>query len=133
MVMDDPKRWTAAHKVFLDIAVDGWKLYERLKSEQFFSRLKNVRGDKTNGQKVVTKDGVPDGIVFPMLSALGRFVRKVNGQMEDRDTTWISVGNLIPRRLYPRETTTASFNPQTMGRMADCYIALHGQSTCNSP
>jgi len=91
-----------------------------------FSRLKNVRGDKTNGQKVVTKDGVPDGIVFPMLSALGRFVRKVNGQMEDRDTTWISVGNLIPRRLYPRETTTASFNPQTMGRMADCYIALHG-------
>ena len=83
--------------------MDGWKLYERLKSEQFFSRLKNVRGDKTNGQKVVTKDGVPDGIVFPMLSALGRFVRKVNGQMEDRDTTWISVGNLIPRRLYPRD------------------------------
>ena len=125
MVMDDPKNWSAAHKVFLDIAVDGWKLYERLKSEQFFSRLKNVKGDRANGQKVVAKDGVPDGIVFPMLSALGRFVRKVNGQWKiaiPRGFPW----ETLFRGAYIQETTTAAFNPQTMGKMADCYIALHG-------
>jgi hypothetical protein len=68
MAMDDPKRWTAAHKVFLDIAVDGWKLYERLKSEQFFSRLKNVMGAKTNGQRLLPRMESRTGSYFQCLA-----------------------------------------------------------------
>jgi len=76
-VMDDSKQWNAAHKLFLDIAVDGWKLYERLKGEQFFSRLRCVKAEsEANGRKIVAKDGVPDGIVFPILSAISRFAKK---------------------------------------------------------
>lgn len=33
----------------------------RLKGEQAFIRLKAVRGETTNGRKVVDPDGVPDG------------------------------------------------------------------------
>lgn len=125
-VMDDPKQWNAAHKLFLDIAVDGWKLYERLKGEQFFSRLRCVKAEsEANGRKIVAKDGVPDGIVFPILSAISRFAKKVNGQWK------IAVPKNFPwptlfQQAYTQETTTAANNPQTMGKDADCYIALHG-------
>ena len=132
MVMDDPKRWTAAHKVFLDIAVDGWKLYERLKSEQFFSRLKNVRGDKTNGQKVVTKDGVPDGIVFPMLSGLGRFVRRLtaNGRSRyhvDFRGKPYSAALISERRLRPH------LIHKQWGEWPIAILPFMEQSTRNSP
>jgi len=124
-VMDEPKKWSAAHELFLDIAVDGWKLYERFKAEQCFSRLRCVKGEESNGRKIVAKDGVPDGIVFPLLSATSRFVKKVNGQWK------IAVPKTFPwdalfQHAYIQETSTASNNPQTMGKKADCYIALHG-------
>ncbi len=126
MVMDDSKRWSDAHKFFLDAAVDGWRLYERLKAEQFFSRLRCVKGVDTNGRKQVAPDGVPDGIVFPILSAISRFVKEVNGHWK------IAVPKTFPwdtlfQQAYTQQTTTAANNPQTMGKKADCYIALRGQ------
>lgn len=124
-VMDEPKSWNIAHKLFLDIASEAWQLYRRLKREQYFSRLLCVKGETVNNNKVVAEDGVPDGIVFPLLSATSRFVRQVG------DKWTIDVPKTFPWRTlfqqaYIQETTTASNNPQTMGKDADCYIALHG-------
>ena len=125
-VMDEHQKWDEAYRLFLDIAVDAWKLYNRLKGEQYFSRLRCVKSEgDAAGRKVVATDGVPDGIVFPILSALSRFVRK------DRGRWRIAVPKGFPwetlfRQAYIQETTTAANNPQTMGKDADCYTALHG-------
>jgi hypothetical protein len=126
-VMDEPEKWSEAHQVFLDLAPSAWKLYHRLRGEQAFSSLHCVKGTATDARpvKTVAPDGVPDGIVFPMLSALSRFVRKVKGSWK------IDVPKTFPwptlfEQARIQETTTASNNPQTMGKDADCYIALHG-------
>ena len=124
-VMEDPKKWSEAREILLEIAWEGWALYQRLKSEQFFSSLHCVKGIKHNGTKTVALDGVPDGIVFPMLSALSRFVKRTR-------TGWrIDIPKTFPwktlfAQAYLHETTTASNNPQTMGKSAACYVALHG-------
>ena len=124
-VMDDPVEWKDAHDLFLSIAVEAWKLYERMKGEQSFSRLLCVKGEVIAARKVVAPDGVPDGIVFPLLSALSRFVRKIpTGWKIDvpRNFPW----QTLYQQAYIQHTTTAGNNPQTMGKDADCYIALHG-------
>lgn len=124
-VMDESKRWKQAYDYFLSIAPQAWALYHRLKSEQSFSSLKKVKGEIIAGRKTVAPDGVPDGIVFPMMSAFSRFVETSRGKSS------LS----IPRR-FPWPTlftqaemifkTTADHNPQTMGKNTDCYVALHG-------
>jgi hypothetical protein len=124
-VMDEPKKWPEAHRFFLDVAVDAWRLYKRLKSEQAFSRLICVKGEEAGGRKKVAADGVPDGIVFPMLSALSLFMQ------EERGHWHLRVPPKFPWQVFfqqaiVQETVTARNNPQTMGKSADCYTALHG-------
>ena len=125
-VMEESGAWPEARNCFLDLSSDAWTLYTRLKSEQSFSGLQCVTGIKDrNGQKVVTPDGVPDGIVFPILSALSRFIRHTKGGWK------LDVPKGFPwKALYDQariqETTTAHHDPQTMGKRADCYVALRG-------
>lgn len=123
-VMDDCEEWAEAHKMFLDLAVPAWKLYWRLKGEQAFSPLHCVRG-AGNGTKVVARDGVPDGIVFPMLSALSGFMKN------SKEGWQLRVPKNFPWKTFfgqamAQEKSTAGHNPNTMGKLADCYIALHG-------
>jgi hypothetical protein len=124
-VMDKPKDWPEAHRFFLDVAIDGWKLYKRFKGEQALSRLVCVNGETIAGRKKVFEDGVPDGIAFPMLSAMSRFAHQNRGHWQ------IKIPLRFPwptfyQAAMTQETTTAGNNPQTMGKKADCYIALHG-------
>lgn len=124
-VMDEPDEWPVAHRFFLDIAVDAWNLYRRFKGEQTFSRLQCVKGTEVNGRKRVNSDGVPDGIVFPMLSALSRFMQEHKGRWRlavPPNFPW----NTFFQATILQETGSAKNNPQTMGKNADCYIALHG-------
>jgi hypothetical protein len=124
-VMDKPKEWTEAHEFVLDVAAAAWKLYHRLKGEQFFSRLVCVKGDEVSGNKQVAPDGVPDGIVFPMLSALSRFVQK-DGARYKLDIPARFPWKTFYQQAYQQETNAAQNNPQTMGKSVECYIALHG-------
>jgi hypothetical protein len=84
-----------------------------------------VKGETVNNRKMVDSDGVPDGIVFPMLSALSRFMRLKNGH-------WLlDIPEQFPWSVFfnqamQQETGPAANNPNTMGKKADCYIALHG-------
>lgn len=124
-VMDDKSKWSIAHKLFLELAPQAWKLYHSLRGEQAFSSLHCVKGEEGNGRKTVAADGVPDGILFPILSALSRFVRQVRGVWKleiPKNFPWQTLFN----QAKIQATTTAAHNPQTMGKDADCYIALHG-------
>ena len=125
IVMDSPLEWAEARDFFLDIAVDAWRVYQKLKSEQTFSRLLCVKGEVIAGKKHVLPDGVPDGIVFPMLSALSRFMKKENGGWR------CAIPAKFPWEAFCRiamsqETSAAGNNPQTMGKKAECYVGLHG-------
>ena len=126
IVMDSPLQWTEARDFFLDVAGDAWHVYQKLKGEQTFSRLLCVKGEVIAGKKHVLPDGVPDGIVFPMLSALSRFMKK------DEDGHWhFVVPAKFPWEAFCRiamsqETSAAGNNPQTMGKKAECYVGLHG-------
>jgi hypothetical protein len=124
-VMEDPTRWKDAKRYFLSIAAAAWELYGRLKGEQAFSSLHKVKGEVVAGQKQVASDGVPDGIIFPMLSALSRFVVTTNGRSS------IDIPSFFPwATLFTQAEmifkTTANHNPQTMGKDTDCYVALQG-------
>jgi predicted ester cyclase len=124
-VMDGEKSSKDAHDYCLSIASGAWSLYERLRREQYFSSLKKVKGVDVNGHKQVLPDGVPDGIVFPMMSALSRFVEASRGRSEIKipdNFPW----NTLFAQAAMLFTTTADHNPQTMGKNTDCYIALHG-------
>lgn len=117
--------WSQARRFFLDIAWDGWQLYKRLKSEQFFSRLHKVEGEQNGGRKVVSPEGVPDGIVFPMLSALSRFIVNSRGGWKldmPRTFPWTT----LFQNAAVQFKETAQHNPNTMGKEAGCYISLHG-------
>ena len=126
IVMDNPRAWPVAHEFFLDIAVDAWRVYQRLKGEQTFSRLLCVKGEQVAGRKQVLPDGVPDGIVFPMLSALSRFMTLTSkGGWEFKvpsNFPW----DAFCRIAMSQETSAAGNNPQTMGKKAECYVGLHG-------
>lgn len=124
-VMDEPGIWREARKYYLSIATQAWNLYQRLKGEQAFSNLQKVKGEVQGGQKRVLPDGVPDGIVFPMLSALSRFVVKGS----DNKYT-IEIPSHFPWQTLFNQAqmifkTTADHNPQSMGKDTDCYVALH--------
>jgi hypothetical protein len=124
-VMEQPKEWKESHQYFLTIATQAWDLYNKLKGEQAFSSLQKVRGEMVGGKKKVLPDGVPDGIVFPMMSALSRFVAIKDGKLV------LSIPDRFPwRALFAQAEmifkATADHNPQTMGKDTDCYVALHG-------
>jgi hypothetical protein len=125
-VMDERKEWPEAYQFFLDVAVAGWRTYQGLKAEQAFSRLHCVKGDTVGGRKTVAPDGVPDGIVFPMLSALSRFM------VASKGGHWrLQVPSRFPwsafyQNAITQETSVAGNNPNTMGKLADCYVGLHG-------
>jgi hypothetical protein len=124
-VMDKPQEWPLAYRFFLDVAADAWKLYQLFKGEQTFSRLVCVKGETINGRKQVDLDGVPDGIVFPMLSAMSRFAHEQKGRWQLKIPPKFPWATFFQAAMT-QETTTAGNNPQTMGKKADCYIALHG-------
>jgi hypothetical protein len=125
-IMDQPEKWPVAYQFFLDVAVDVWKLYLKLKGEQAFSRLVCVKGQTVAGKKVVDPDGVPDGIVFPMLSALSRFMHEEHGRWRLAIPLKFPWPTFFQGTMLQETSPAASHNPNTMGKKADCYIALHG-------
>lgn len=124
-VMDDLNTWKDAASFFMDIAFDAWGLYQRLRGEQGFSPLHCVQGDEQGGRKKVRPDGVPDGVVFPLMSALSRFTKHSGGKWRLELPTRFPWGTFIQHAMT-QATTTAGHNPQTMGKKQECYIALHG-------
>jgi AIPR protein len=122
-VVDKPSQYGEAKHFFEDVAFDAWKTYKQLRSHSGFSILHSVT--KKGGR--VVEDGVPDGIVFPLLSALGKLTTK------NEDERWHfeipSDFDLDDLCKQARTTYTipgpGQSNPNVMGKEIACYLNLH--------
>ena len=114
----------ARYGYFIDMAGAGWREYEKWKThpnwndKRLFERLgQAVRGDDGDIKEI------SDGIVFPILSAMSRFVKRAKGGhwrmayppvFQDDDM-------LIAAR---RQLSGCGGRPMMMGRSAGAYEAL---------
>jgi len=116
----------AIYAYFLDMAGPAWKLYQKWKSHTGFqgTRLRSIEREK--GEIA----NVPDGIVFPILSALSEFVVSRSNWRKGAKKRWV----LRPVERFDEQelidaakqvyTEIADHNPQTMGKSKACYSAL---------
>jgi hypothetical protein len=122
---DDHKLGTI-HTYFLDMAGRAWELYERWKAHPDFrgTRLRSIA--RENGEIA----DVPDGIVFPILSALSVFVKSPHAPFGRRRQPWVfdPVEKFDEQELIDAAAQVymeiADHNPQTMGKSKACYSAL---------
>jgi hypothetical protein len=110
----------AIYRYFLDMAGSAWKLYEEWKTHPRFrgTRLRSI--ERENGEVV----SVPDGIVFPILSAMSVFV----SQHGKKGWALRPVDRFDEQELIEVAAQVymeiADHNPQTMGKSKACYSAL---------
>ena len=126
----DSENFDAIYAYFLDMAGHAWKLYEKWKTHPLFrgTRLRSI--ERENGEVA----SVPDGIVFPIMSAMSVFVsRHRRMQMLNRPDiySWAlrPVARFDEQELIDAAAQVymeiADHNPQTMGKSRACYSALH--------
>ena len=123
-IVRNNEQYKEAKSFFEDVAWDAWKIYRSLRSYQGFSSLHCVTKDKT---KQVAEDGVPTGIVFPILSALGKLARQLpNGHWELKTPSDFDLDDLCKQA---KATFTVPgpgrSNPNVMGKELACYLNLH--------
>ncbi len=123
IVSSKANEFADAKLFFEDVAYDAWCVYKRLRSHQSFSSLHSVTKNK---DKKVAEDGVPTGIVFPIMSALGKLVAQdVNGHWH------LAVSDDLIDDLCKQAKATYSVpgpgqsNPNKMGKEIACYLNLH--------
>jgi hypothetical protein len=123
----DNKNFDSIYAYFLDMAGHAWKLYEKWKSHSSFrgTRLRSI--EREHGEIM----DVPDGIVFPILSAMSVFVRRYERRLRmDINTHWAlrPVERFDEQELIDAAAQVymeiADHNPQTMGKSKACYSAL---------
>jgi hypothetical protein len=124
----DDERLAVTYRYFLDMAGQAWKLYEKWKSHPLFhgTRLRSI--ERENGEIA----NVPDGIVFPILSALSVFVVQTRSKFarETSPLRWMlrPVERFDEQELIDAAAQVymeiADHNPQTMGKSKACYSAL---------
>jgi hypothetical protein len=116
---DHEKKNSPVYQYFLDIAGEAWKLYQRWKVHPNFrgTRLRSI--ERENGEVAE----VPDGIVFPILSAFSAFVGRPNKRWKIQVPTMFDEKELIEAaaQVYME---IANHNPQTMGKNKACYSTL---------
>lgn len=119
-----PSPYPEAKGFFEDVAWEAWKIYKELRSYNGFSVLRSVTKNKN---KQVAEDGVPAGIVFPILSALGKLaVHLPDGQWQFKIPDDFDLDDLCKQA---KATYTVpgpgQSNPNVMGKELACYLNLH--------
>jgi hypothetical protein len=107
------------YKYFLDISGKAWKLYRRWKSHPGFAESRLPLFERENGEVAV----VPDGILFPILSAFSAFVDRSGEKWEINIPDVFDENELIDAAAQAY-IEIASRNPQTMGKSKACYSTL---------
>lgn len=120
----DPKdkdhlKFKELYQFFLDMASEGWDLYQRWKTHQGFQGT-GLRSIEREGRQVVD---VPDGIIFPIISSLSAFATKTSSGWKIKPPTQFKDEDLIEsaKTVYME---IADSNPQTMGKSKACYSSL---------
>ncbi len=123
----DPQRQIAPdakaqelYSFFLHIAPKAYELYNQWKTHQGFkgTALRSIERDE-KGNVV----NVPDGIIFPILSALSAFVTKVGGTWKLIVPAVFRDEELI-RAAKSAYIEIANSNPWNMGKSKACYSQL---------
>jgi hypothetical protein len=107
------------YQYFLDIAGQAWKLYGRWKSHPGFRGTRLPSFEREIGQVAE----VPDGILFPILSAFSAFVDRPGKRWEINIPDVFDENELIDAAAQAY-MDIASRNPQTMGKSKACYSTL---------
>jgi hypothetical protein len=106
------------YQYFLDISGQAWKLYGRWKSHPNFAESR-IPLFEQDGEVAV----VPDGILFPILSAFSAFVDRPDKKWEIAIPDTFDESELIDAAAQAY-MEIASRNPQTMGKSKACYSTL---------
>jgi AIPR protein len=107
------------YQYFLDISGQAWKLYERWKSHPGFQGSRLPLFERENSEVPV----VPDGILFPILSAFSCFVDRPGEKWEINIPDVFDENELIDAAAQAY-VEIANRNPQTMGKSKACYSTL---------
>jgi AIPR protein len=107
------------YQYFLDIAGQAWRLYGRWKSHPGFRGTGIPSFERENRQLAE----VPDGIIFPILSAFSAFVNRSGKKWEINIPDVFDENELIEAAAQAY-MEIASRNPQTMGKSKACYSTL---------
>lgn len=123
-VMQNPSKYGDAKGFFEEVAYDAWQVYKQLRSYQGFSSLHSVTKNK-GGQ--VAEDGVPAGIVFPILSALGKFATKgPDDHWQFKVPSDFDLDDLCKQGKATYSVPgPGQSNPNVMGKELACYLNLH--------
>jgi hypothetical protein len=110
------------YQAYLDLAPQAWQLYQYWKAHPNFmsSRIRKIEKDKS--RKVVLD--VPDGIIFPILSAYSQLVKK-NGRGWEMCPVPKSAEDSLYKRAVRQYTGNARSRPHTMGRAQTIYTDLY--------
>lgn len=108
------------YRFLLDMSGPAWKLYLRWKSHAGFegTRLHSIERD--GGGRILD---VPDGIVFPIISAYSAFCSERSGRWQFAVPSAFDEKRLI-RAAVADYKDVADSNPQTMGKKHACYTRL---------
>jgi hypothetical protein len=122
-IQSRPSEFADAKFFFEDVSYDAWVEFKRLRSYQGFSGSHAV----TKVKGVVSEDGVPTGIVFPIMSALGKLaVQKTDGHWELKIPPDFDLDDLCKQAKTTYQIPgPGRSNPQTMGKELACYLNLH--------
>jgi AIPR protein len=107
------------YQYFLDIAGQAWDLYGRWKSHPGFQESRLPMFERENDQVAV----IPDGILFPILSAFSAFVDRPGEKWKINIPDIFDENELIDAAAQSY-LEIAGRNPQTMGKSKACYSTL---------
>ena len=120
----------ARYRYFVDMAGSAWNEYERWKKHELWNdkRLMERLRQAVRGDDGIIKE-ISDGIVFPILSALSRFVKKRSKFDRRGDPRW----NIVYPKVFHdedmlvaarRQLSQCGGRPMLMGRSGGAYEAL---------
>jgi hypothetical protein len=118
-----------AKQFFLEVAYDAWQVFNELKRDPNFGIFREKRTGKNVKKSPVKKDrqgnvyDVALGVLFPVLSALGKFSKKTaKGHWTFCVPEDFDMADLIKAAEL---TFSSKQDPAKMGKEPDCYLALH--------
>jgi len=115
----EESEFSDVYQYFLDIAGQAWKLYRRWKSHPGFRGTGIPSFERENGRAAE----VPDGVIFPILSAFSAFVDRPDKKWGINIPDVFDESELIEAAAQAY-TEIANRNPQTMGKSKACYSTL---------
>jgi hypothetical protein len=114
--------FASARRFILDVAPAAWRIYKSLKTNASLARRIH-RVEREDGR--IAPDGVPDGIVFPVLSALSQFVAEARGSWKLEIPNDFDLNDLCSQANHTYTRGAGGNNPNVMGKTGACYHHLH--------